>query len=409
MKRPVFLSAVLAALAASSTARANESYTTYTNGFPIGEKSRVHAGIELGAAYDTNPDRLETSAAQPQWLALTRPGILIDVPGNTVNGSLLGQLTVLQYFSNSNASSQTNFGGLGQAQFHAGSPESVVAFDLSDQLVRTPAYLDDIGSVPSEERRLALWYNHGNAGFTFKPGGGALSIVAHYMNSLAFYDAAGLGTSQTHGGMLEGRIRFLPKTELVLHGDFSVFTVHGGNNGTKDATPYNAWLGLIGLVTSRLSVNLHAGFADTLSWSSGLLSSVNTDNTRTFIALAELTYEFYRGGRLTLGYMRSTAPIVVLDSYISNMGYARLLFGLSSRLTFSAFGEADHRNYAINGQTANIFTADARFDYWFFDFLTAGIDYRLLKQVTGDAAAGQTPLLDAYTRQQIFLVAGLRY
>src|SRR5438045_3817168 len=99
MNTKLSLLAAMAALAVPLTARAqtpqNLPATAQTGyGFPIGEKSRIHTALDLGVAYDTNPDRFtssEMNAGNPggDWKAVIRPGLNIVVPGKTLSANLL--------------------------------------------------------------------------------------------------------------------------------------------------------------------------------------------------------------------------------------------------------------------------------------------------------------------------------
>ena len=61
--------------------------------------------------------------------------------------------------------------------------------NYDDQLIRSPTYIDDLGSVTSEERRFKQWSNRGSAVLSLRPGGGALQVNVGYTNQLAIYDS----------------------------------------------------------------------------------------------------------------------------------------------------------------------------------------------------------------------------
>jgi hypothetical protein len=428
------LIAAFAALAVSPTVWAqpapNAPATAQTGyGFPIGEKSRIHTNLDVGVAFDTNPDRRTTAeidAGGPgtgsDWKAVIRPGVNVVVPGKSVNANLLGQLTIDQFFGTGTQATHTNVGALIGAALGLGSSDSPIGFRLDDQLIRTPAFIDDLGAIGAEERRFQEWYNRGSAVVSFRPGGGALNIDVGYFNVLQFYDEAFLGASQQHGGLIDARLRFLPRTAFVFHGDFSAFKPDDQSiqhAPTEVSTPYNLWLGLIGQVTAHIATNLNVGFGDTLTWSNGFFSTVSSDNRRTIIGTAELTYIFFESARVSAGYKRQALPIVVLSNYTSDKGYLRFLLGIGPRLTFSGYGEFEWRSYASgNGgvmgagpgtdQPAKFVTVDARVDYWFFDFLSAALDYRLLLQNAGNSNPSNI-LLGDYNRSQVVLFMGLHY
>jgi hypothetical protein len=446
MKTKLPLLAAMAALAVPLTATAqsaepnNQPATAQTGlGFPIGEKSRIHTALDLGVAYDTNPQRFtsaEMTAAGVSggdWNAVIRPGVNVVVPGKSASANLLGQLTINQYFGTGSNKSSTDVGALVTAAVSLGDSTAPVGFRLDDQFIRTPAFIDDLGSVAAAEIRFQQWFNRGAASVALRPGGGALEIDLGYFNQLSFFDNNFLGASQQHGGFLDARLRFLPRTAFVFHGDFSAFspTDRTDSNGmlqhagTQVSTPYNVYIGLIGQVTAHIATNLNVGFGDTLTWANGFFSTVSDDNRRTIIGTAELTYLLLESSRITVGYKRQALPIVVLSNYTSDMAYLRFLLGIGPRITFSAYGNFEWRSYAsgngnmmggnmvpagtVSGdQPAKFVTVDARVDYWFFEFLSAALDYRLLLQSAGNSNPNNI-LLGDYNRNQVILFVGLHY
>src|SRR5688572_3794271 len=69
-------------------------------GFPIREKSRIHTNLDLGVGFDSNPDPFDSATDDDvsDWKALIRPGILINVPGSSLQFDLRSQLSINQYF-----------------------------------------------------------------------------------------------------------------------------------------------------------------------------------------------------------------------------------------------------------------------------------------------------------------------
>jgi hypothetical protein len=379
-------------------------------GFPIGEKSRIHTLLDLGAGFDSNPDRVGSSVmghGGSDWFALIRPGVHAAVPGNDVMVDLLGQLDINQYFGSGSQVAQTNFGTFINGAFRLGSDTSLLNFSLNDQVIRTPSYLDDLGTVAAEERRYAQWYNRGTAAVTLRPGGGALSFDLGYLNSVIAFDDPLFGTSIQNGGFFDAKLKFLPKTALDFHADFSAYSTNT-NNLPQHSTPYNVWLGLIGQITPHLVANLTAGFTDTLTWDNGFFSGLSGTNRRTISATAELTYSPLEMLAVMLGYRRYAQPIVVLQNYVDDTVYARLALRLGTRLLLTGFGQFEARSYG-GGQSAKLVTTDARLEYYFFNFLSAALNYRVLIQTDAQGMAPNNLLLDNYTRQQALLLVALKY
>lgn len=379
-------------------------------GFPIGEKSRVHTHLDVGVGFDSNPDRTDDAATvASDWKALIRPGLAVAVPGSSFSLDLKTQLTINQYFGTSTSPTDTTFGLMVGAALSAGSRTSVVAFKLDDQLVRTPAYLDDAGTIAAEERLFKAWSNRGTAALILRPGGGALEFNLGYTNLITGFDNT-LPFSQRHGALLEAKLRFLPKTAAVFHADFSYFTTDEAAT-TADATPYNVTLGLIGQITPRLSTHLALGFGDTLTWVDGVGSEVSDNNERNLIATAELTFDINESSRLAAGYRRQVQPVILLDNFRRDAFFARAVVGLGARLAITLYGQYELRDYTGGLSDAQLLTGDARLDYWFFEFLSAAANYRILMQNGEDQVAGMSDnrLLLNYTRHEFFVIAGLHY
>lgn len=413
MKAPFFSALAVLVTAAFPVAASAQSQGV---GFPIGEKSRIHTNLDLGVGFDSNPDRYDEASTDDQsdWKALIRPGLVVDVPGSALAFNLRSQLSINQFFG-TGPEADTTFGALIGAKLRAGQQDSVVGFQLDDTLVRTPATIDDLGSVAADERRFKEWANRGQAVLTLRPGGGALEFDLGYTNELSFYDGESLPDSQRHGALFEAKLKFLPKTAVLFHSDISFFDADlresGDGRGTLKSSPYNITIGLVGQVTAKLTADLEVGFGDSLTWEGDFFSSVSDSNTRTVIGRAELSYDLWEASRISAGYRRQVKPVILLNNYTSDSLFARFVLGLGARLSFGLYGSYEIRGYGLQDASANLLIGDARVDYWFFDFLTASLNYRILRQTADGPTANPelAALLEDYTRHQAMMFVGLRY
>lgn len=425
MRNLVIISALMGA--APSTAFAQQ-YGTGT-GFPIGEKSRIHTGLDLTMVYDSNSLRAAPGdSTRADWKGIIRPSVGVVVPGSSVRLNLQGRLSIMQYLGRGTLGTDqfadTLFGGDVTTDLTLGSQDSIISFTLKNQLVRTPAFIDDPGTVTSDERRFPLWHNRGQAYFTIRPGGRALEFDVGYSLTIDAYDSldrtpdggttTALPTGFTHRGVFEARWKFFPKTAFIFHGDAGYFTASNTNpvvRATFDGIPIRIWLGAIGQVTTKLNAEITAGYADTLSDGGGNFT------TRGPIGSLIFSYAFTEQTQLSLGYRRRISPVVILNSFSSDAPFARFTLGLGGRLSFSLFGEYQFRKYARagnreTGDRANVqvVTGDARVDFWFFSWLSAGLGYRLQIQSPEDGLVlpNNVFFLD-FTRHQIFANVGVRY
>jgi hypothetical protein len=390
-----------------------------TTGFPIGEKSRVHVELAAGVAFDSNVSRNdeEFAAEDSDGRLLIRPGLSLDVPGSSVKLAFASHASINYFFLATDAAQAHNRVTLGAdatLDFSLGSKKSFIGFSLSDTFVRTPTYIDDVGTVPSDEVRFKQWANKGTARFTLRPGGGALEFDLGYTNQLSIIDT--LADSMQHGALLEARYKFLPKTAVVFHSDFTVYTTLGDlNQGTLRSTPYNLTLGLIGQLTSRISVDLAAGFGDSLTWQDELFGDLADENRRTFIATAGGRYHINESSFVSLTYDRKIVPIIILDNYISDSVKANVQIGLFGRLVLGGYVAYEHRGYPIEDGGVHLVIGDARIAYWFFEFLSLAANYRVIFQNSDSELPAQTSLanqgffLEDYVRHQAFLNLTFRY
>lgn len=387
-------------------------------GFPLGEKSRVHTGLDMTVMFDSNSNRFDDANApadgqREDWKGIIRPSLGVNVPGTSLELDLLGHVSVMRYFGAGNAQADTTFGGDLSTKLRLGSKDSIIGFLLENQFVRTPVFLDTPGTVASDERRFQLWHNRGQALFTIRPGGRALEFDIGYGLLLNGYDDLPVGT--THRGIFEARWKFFPKTAFVFHADFGYFNpTNQINQTTFSSTPLNVYLGAIGQVTSKLNAEVTVGYGDTLSTEGGNYT------TRGPIGNLIVTYMFSEGTNLSLGYRRQIMPVVVVNSYSSDAPFAKFTLGVFGRLRFTLFGEYQFRRYARSAElpdadrtNVHVAIGDARAEYWFFEWLNASVGYRLqLQSPTQDLAAvsaDQQVFFQDFTRHQVLFNVGLRY
>jgi hypothetical protein len=409
--------------------------TAAARGFPIGEKSRLHLNLDVGVVYDTNPFRLSPTARYEDVRAQVRPGLEIEVPGSSFEFRLGGKLSIEQLFGVSDlGAAQTFVGGDVGVKMRAGSRTSVLGFELSDNLTRTPTYFDRAGTLTTGEIRFPTLFNVGRAGLVIRPGGGALELRTAYTNTLTFYDD--LPDGQQHGVAFQAKLKFLPRTAAIFDADLSFFsttldgpsaaalglTVPAGSEGIlQRAAPYNVSVGLLGQITPRLQTTLRIGFGDALNFQPGEGFFGATDDRsaqRTVIGEARLVYAFTDNFDGSLGYQRQVIPTIILRSFVSDAIQAALNLKLAERLSingfaqydFRGFADVDARGLAVEGST-QVLTADVRISYQFFDYLTAGVGYQMINQIAGDAQAGlpSNPFLDEYTRHMVLFNVALRY
>lgn len=389
-----------------------------TRGFPLGEKSRIHTSLDMGVGYDTNSLSREDTGAVEDWKAHFLPAVTIDVPGSSFTFNGRAQLTVEQYFgTQTGQDADTYFGGSIQLGMTAGGAESVVGFELQESLIRTPSFFgaaeEGLGALGAEEIGIIQWYNRGQANVVLRPGGGALEFRLGYGNELRLFDEA--SQAEKHMALFEAKLRFLPKTAAVFNANFGFYSedAPGASDAAFRGNPYNISVGLLGQITTSISAIAKVGFGDTLAYNRGedYFGTTSEANIRSLIATLRLQYTFGNGSNIAIGYDRTVRNAISIGGgYASDSPYAKLELLIGDRFTFGALGRAEFRTFGgTTDETARVISADVRADYWFFDFLRAGVAYQLLS-TDGDVTGPNGDLLrgDA-TRHQVLLTTGLYY
>ncbi len=409
---------LLPALVCAAPVAAQAQQFGTTTGFPIGDKSRVHTGLDMTVGFDSNSRRFDDSNApadgqRSDWKGILRPSLGVNVPGSSVQLDLLGQVSIMRYFGTGSEPADTTFGGDLTTKLVLGSKDSFVGFSIDNQLVRTPVFMDVPGTVSSDERRFPLWHNRGQALFTLRPGGRALEFDLGYGLVATAYDD--LPTSFTHSGIFEARWKFFPKTAFLFHADVGYFTRNNDDaNSTFTAIPLHIYLGAIGQVTTKLNAEITLGYGDTLSDGGGNFT------TRGPIGSLILTYAFSPETNLSLGYRRQIQPEVIVNSFSSDAPFVKFTMGFFGRLKLSLFAEYQFRKYArannnngVVGDRTDVQVAigDARVEYWFFSWLNASVVYRLQlqKPQTVTSPIATNVFFQDFSRHQVFFNVGFRY
>jgi len=392
-------------------------------GFPLGEKSRLHTNLAFGMGYDTNPTRLKDGAVGGIKSRVS-PSVAISVPGSAFSLGLNGGVNVDQFLDSTPCGGTgdktgTCLGGFAGFSLRGGSSTSLLGFEVDGGLVATPTDLfappvaSADGTTSNEVRLMSdlgvdeieypAFSFVASPSVILRPGGGALSFRLGYATRILTFE--GLGQENKHGGTFEAKLRFLPRTAVVMNGDFSTWTGGNENSSTShDASPYNVTVGLRGQLTDRLQANLNAGFGDALNALENLAQ-------QSPIARTSIRYIFAEEMSLSLGYDRFIENAIRVGSYQSDRGNLKASFRVAERMNLALATSYELRNLA-NGETAQLALAGVRADYDFFDFLNAGLNYQFASQAvdeTSASSANTEPTLQAYTRQVFMFVLGLKY
>lgn len=360
--RAALLTGLCASLAVPSPARAA------AEGIRIGD-GRLHPFLEVDGRYDSLVGFFGGTTAAPQPSAdiviHARPGLRFDLKNASTFINFNGSAEYLFYtgllsptarqLSNFPTGLRTNVGV--DARFNQ---DGAVEVQVGDTLARSDRTQNPVAGVGV----LSL-FNDVHLAVPIHPGGRGLEVTPRVGWQVEFFEPLALGTVVGCGATdvtcspglvsrmnysnvslnLNSRWRFLPKTALVLDvaSDIRTYWIIDTNVTNPPATMLRAQLGLAGLVTSRLSATLLAGYGGDLS---PVAQGSTTPKLHHFIANAELGYIPSEAAKVTLGYLRTALPVPILGTYIDDRGYLRGSLGLwASRLTLAAHLTVDHLTF----------------------------------------------------------------
>lgn len=395
------------ALAAALAATAPAARAAGDLGFKIGEAGRLHLKLELDGQYDSNVFYSQVGDPVGGFVVDVIPGFELQVAGNNATLELKGDLDVKQYLTEEAKDLSRVFGSasLGASVNSTGT----VGLELTD----TFAHSDQ---TPSLSVAQAVISNHNDLRLAvpMRPGGGALTLTlsGQWVKETfeEYVSAAGCdpllnptcvpgnigdyGYNQ-YGGAAEVRWKFLPRTALVLDGNYFQRTPDDATL-SLEVRGLRVNAGLAGLVTSRLAVTVKGGWGTAFD-SPGF-------NWSTWLANLELQYVTQGPVSAKIGYLHDfrADPGLEYSVYALHRVYMDGKMLLGGKFTLRATLGWDGLEYVINGVTSSIFSFAPAVDYEVMRWIYVGASYTLTARTSG-GLAGPVPAFD-YTRH----VAGAR-
>lgn len=296
-------------------------------GIKLGE-GRLHPFLGVDGRFDSLVGYfgLADGAPQPSSdLILTfRPGLRFDLSNDSNQVAFDGMAEYLWY-TGLMAPSATQ---LSRLQANVGidarfNRDGAVEVQLSDRVARSEATLNPVAGVG-----LISLYNTARLAVPIHSGGRAIEVTPSVAFTVEFFDPLLTGFIQgcvetdstcnpalvsqmNYGNLTAGlavRWKFLPKTAIALDTSFDQRIYFAGEN--LPGRVLRAQLGLVGLLSPRISVTLLGGYG------------VNFDaDLHTPIIQAELAYLPSDTAKLAVGYVRTIQPVSVLGSFIDDRGF----------------------------------------------------------------------------------------
>lgn len=326
----------ICALLASGAAFAQVEKPT---GIKIGD-GRLHPYFDLEGRYDSAVGYfgpVNNPTLQGDIGLRFRPGLKFDLQGtdNTINFNGNAEYVFFTGALSRNSSQASRFQtdvGLDAAFNKTGAIE----FQIGDQLVRS-----DRTSNPVFTVGVLSLYNNVRIAAPIHPGGGALEFSPKVAWAVEFFEPlipstlqncpVGLPSCQPNTAYqmnysnlnagLGARWRFLPKTAVVFDGtlDYRSYFFPNTVGGSKPAALMKLQLGLAGLISSKLSVLILAGYGRDF---------INQPTPQTFIAQAELGVLLSDTTTFKFGYVRTMQPVPIYGIYGDDRGYLDAKFGI---------------------------------------------------------------------------------
>jgi opacity protein-like surface antigen len=412
-------------LALSGQAFAQDSVTPYSltlgreqygDGIRLSESALLHVGVGAEAGYDTNVFYTGETPVDSAVLNVT-PFFSIGNGlrrGTEVASRLVYQfgasLTYREYLNEDpNVKAQRGFSPSVTLGLSASGAK--VGFNFNDTFARIeePSY-----GVSSET--IKRNHNLAQIQLRFSPGGGRIQDSIGYRNLLDAFDDLQYANNMGHEVWNDLSWKWLPKTAFYLRllGGYTHYLTEDPAFPRNNSLSVGGNLGLRGLVTPKLTVDVSAGYATAFYENDTQVSGLAN-----FAAALTLGYRLTPFTGISLGYARGfkNSPLIgdyydldtvslIIDQAIGG----KLVIGLEGRYEYRRY-----KNYFVMmmpfDRRDHIIIGGAKMDYFIQKWFYAGIGYALtFNESNNDVLLGGAPLLGVdYTKHQILGRMGITY
>lgn len=249
-------------------------------GVKVGQRSTFHPGIALVVGADTNvfwTDRRDNGGVSPAavmtpvgWLGIgnreVRDGVLQSTPERSdrkVDYNLRVTSAYRAYLSRKeNVIRQSRFNLVLDAHVNV-APGRKFSFSFDEKFSRLAEPRNYEAAPDYNFNRID---HRGALTFTFRPGGGRLSLAASYLSEALYYEAADIVNADrlVNGAGAEVKYRLFPRSSLALNYTFrNTYYLCCGSTGTgrnEDSDHHRVMVGYRGQIGERLLLMAMAGF-----------------------------------------------------------------------------------------------------------------------------------------------------
>lgn len=382
---------------------------------------RVHAGIDFDLTWDSNPGYSPSGSQVSDLILRLRPNLDVSFPTDFIAARLKTKLGYDFFLGveNSETTNLSSFSGDADLDI-AINPNGPVTFAISDHFARTadPRYT-------SLSERFDRLNNEARARLRWSPGSGALDFGLAYGLFIDLFQngpaSSGNGkaySSYGHRLYFDAKWKFLPKTAAALdfEGDLRRYPdSFSDGSATPDSNAIRIMLGLIGQITPTISINLRAGYGDSLltGGRTDTGQPYSGDGFRSALVQADATWQ-PATTMLQGGYTRSFQPVLLFGYYGQDRLFFRARQQLFGRLSLSGEVGFDFLTYGdplysggSGGRSDKLLDVGLSGDYFVVDWLAVGFRYTYRALFTDFRDALNIDL--SYAKHVVTLHIGIEY
>jgi hypothetical protein len=377
------------------------------SGLKLGDEAILHAGVFADIGYDSNVFYATSGSDKTSPVLHITPRLEItnaekdgSIPGGTYY-DVTGSVDYRKYLSNSDQVTEQdaiNPSVGGTVDFSSG---QALSFGLSEAFSRIQMAPYQAGDPITRDGNMA------SATLKFAPGGGRLKVMLRYTNLIDKYEGAyDSGSNMGNEGVLDIGWRWLPRTSLYAQVAQGVITYFNSGTVDRSSHPLRTLLGIRGLLTEKLGVNIAAGYSNAF-YSAGN-SPTGFGNVG---IITELNYTMSLLSRAGIGYHHDFVNSPFIGGYY-NMDaiYGSYQQMVASRLVTYLYGRYENRRFGgAGGRTDNNVVGGVAVDYMIGNFLMMGASYSLNLNRTIKGADSTTGGGLDYTKHVLLFRVGVVY
>jgi hypothetical protein len=380
------------------------------SGLKLGDSAILHAALTADVGYDTNV--LYTPSSNAKSAAVLHVGPRLEINNAERDGSkpsgtyylLFAAVDFRKYLSDSGSITRQDAinPSLGaSAEFSANQALSLALDDTFLRYQQAP-YFD--GPPITRDANLAA------VSLRYAPGGGRLRFVLRYSNLIDGYEGNySNGSNMDNQLLLDAGWRWLPKTSVYLRVSQDVVSYFNGPSNAN-SYPLRTMVGLRGLLTEKLAVNVGAGYSNAF-YSSG----ENPSGFGNVGIVTEVSYGIDTLSRMGLGYHHDFANSPFVGQWYSmDAIYGAYQQMVASRFVAYLYGRYENRRFGggILGtsglsRTDNYLMGGVAADYMIGNFFLLGASYSVNLNRTSQTN-GLTGGVE-YTKQVLLVRLGAVY